>query len=100
VVEKLSVHLPVIEKVTPTKGVNIKVDQEANIRVFPGEKYKKNILMLEHFFSTEFLLLVEEKHLSLKFKGKTPGKTDICLVTVNKQNLLCSSQTWQHVEIT
>jgi hypothetical protein len=100
VVDKLSVHLPVIEKVTPPRGINIKVDQEANIRVFPDEKYKKKFLMLEPFFLTEYLRLVEEKHLSLKFKGKSPGKTDVCLVLVNKQNLLCSTETWQHVEIT
>jgi hypothetical protein len=100
VVEKLSDHLPVIEKVTPTKGINIEVDQEANIRVFPGKKYKKNILMLDPFFPAAFLRLVEEKHLSLKFKAKSPGKTDICLVLVNKHNLLCSTQTWQHAEIT
>jgi hypothetical protein len=99
VVEKLSNHLPVIEKVTPTEGINIKVDQEASIRVFPGKKYKKNILMLEPFFPAAFLRLVAEKHLSLKFKAKSPGKTDVCLVLVNKQNLLCSTQTWQHVEI-
>jgi hypothetical protein len=55
--------------------------------------------MTEPFFSAAFLRLVEENHLSLKFKAKSPGKTDVCLVLVNKQNLLCSTQTWQHVEI-
>lgn len=100
VVEKLSDHLPVIETVTPIDGVKIKVDQEANIRVYPGDKDNKKFLVLEPFFFAAFLQLVEEKHLSLKIKGKKPGKTDISLVLVNEQNLLCSTRAWQHVEIT
>jgi hypothetical protein len=100
VVEKLSDHLPVIETVTPIHGVKIKVDREANIRVFPGDKDNKKILMLEPFFSAQLLRLVEEKHLTLKIKGKKTGQTDIALVLVNKQNLLCSTRAWQHVEIT
>jgi len=100
VVEKLSDYLPVIKEVTPTDGINIKVDQEAVIQVFPDRKYEETILMIEPFFSPAFLRLVAENHLSLKFKGKGPGKTDICLVLVNKQNLLCSTPTWQHAEIT
>jgi hypothetical protein len=101
VVEKLSDHLPVIEKITPTEGINIKVDQEAVIRVFPDEKYEKKFLMLEPFCSTELLRLVEEKPFALKFKGisKIPGKTHICLVLVNKQNLLCSTQKWVPVRV-
>ena len=99
VVEKLSDHLPVIEEVTPTDGINIKVDQETVIQVIPDRKYEETILMIEPFFSAAFLRLVEENHLSLKFKAKSPGKTDVCLVLVNKQNLLCSTQTWQHAEI-
>jgi len=102
VVEKLSDHLPVIKKVTPDGGININVDQEAVIRVFPDKKYEKKFLILEPFFSTELLQLVEEKPLALKFKciSKTPGKTHICLVLVNKQNLLCSIQTWESVRVT
>lgn len=102
VVEKLSDHLPVIKKVTPTEGINIKVDQEAVIRVFPDKKYEKKFLILEPFFSTELLQLVEEKPFALKFRciSKTPGKTHICLVLVNKQNLLCSTQTWESVTVT
>jgi len=102
VVEKLSDHLPVIKKVTPTKGINIKVNQEAVIRVFPDKKYEKKFLILEPFFSTDFLQLMEEKPLALKFKciSKSPGKTHICLVLVNKQNLLCSTQTWESATVT
>jgi len=100
VVEKLSAHLPVIDTVTPADGVKIKVDQGANIRVIPGEKENKKLLVLEPFFSAQLLQLVEEKHLSIKIKGKKPGKTDIALVLVNEQNLLCSTRAWQHVEIT
>ncbi len=100
VVEKLPDHLPVIKKVTPTNGINIKVDQEAVIQVFPDRKYEETILMIEPFFPAAFLRLVDENHLSLKFKGKCPGRTDICLVLVNKQNLLCSIPTWEHAEIT
>lgn len=99
VVEKLSDHLPIIETVTPIDGVKIKVDQEANLRVYPGDKDNKKFLMLEPFFLATFLQLVEEKHLSLKIKGKKLGQTDIALVLINKQNLLCSTQAWQHVEI-
>jgi hypothetical protein len=102
VVEKLSDHLPFIKKITPDGGINIKVDQEAAIRVFPDEKYEKKFLVLEPFFSTELLRLVEEKPLSLKlkFKGISSGKTHIYLVLVNKQNLLCSPINWEPVNIT
>lgn len=83
----------------PMGVVVIKVDQEKTISVSPDGKYNEKFLMIEPFFSTEFLRLIKEEPFSLTFKGISAGKTDIRLVLINKQTLLCSTLKSIRVEI-
>jgi len=99
--DNLSAYLPVLKEiqveVTPSR--EIKIGQQAVIKIDPGENPDPTSLMLEFFNLKGRLKLVKEisslqangeKLFSLTFEGICRSSNDIDLVLVNKKNLLCS----------